>query len=402
MPEAVAPPPLPPALAFVEVGHFVSPSAVAGAEQCLLRQVHGLTEAERLPPHPSAELGSIVHDTMNALARLGGTPTWPDAYALFNELVEVRERELAADPHTRALVPLRDQLDLGRWSGRVAYLRSWLEGGGATGVKVATPLRGTTEEHISSDADTHVVPGSEIWLRASALRLRGRVDRIVRDDDGSYRITDFKTGRIHHDDQARREYVLQLLLYGHMVKTLEPGVGVRLFLEGNVRVEVAWSSADRARLQDLLRGVLRRLPEGRPIEAELLATPGSWCRWCDVRHRCRAYLEAAPVWWAKREARPEAIPLDAWGEVTGIERGDGGDWRVQLRDPSGAHAHVEGLTPERDLERVDVGRPMWFFDVVSTERGRPRGERPSNFGERQGGQLASVFVDDRATAAEMQ
>lgn len=376
------PPPLPPAIQSVEVGRFVSVSAVVAARECLLRAVHGLREEQRLPPHPNALLGSILHETMNDLAGLGMSPTWTKAYSVFEANVEKKERELVADRHTRNLVPLRDKIDLGTWSGRIAYLRSWTENKALGTARVSPKLAVPQEKPIrNSVSDLHVMPGTEVALHDYELRLRGRADLISVDNDGAYCVTDFKTGPIHVNDELRQEYVLQLQLYAWMLESMQPRVEVRLLLDGDTRVQVSWLPADRERVRKFLDIVLERLPEGQPIEAVSLATPGSWCRWCDIRHRCKSYREIAPMWWGNYDLRPDGMPYDVFGKLEHIELDENGFWQLRLSEPSGTRVHISGLAAKHDLHDIGLGAHIWLFDLEPSERLKSGKERSSNFHE---------------------
>ncbi|WP_230295511.1 PD-(D/E)XK nuclease family protein, partial [Deinococcus sp. 6GRE01] len=70
-PGGVRPPVLPELLTTVHVPERFSPSGFHALERCPLSQLHGLGEAERLPPNPAALLGTVLHETVARLARVG-------------------------------------------------------------------------------------------------------------------------------------------------------------------------------------------------------------------------------------------------------------------------------------------------------------------------------------------
>lgn len=393
---AERPPILPPVLDEVRPPTLLSPSRFADLLRCPLSVIHGLQEEELLPPHPLVVLGGIIHDVMHAVRSraLGSQEEIENAVVeVFEERLGAVEIRLAAETSTRRLVPIRRAVGRTAWRHRKTRLRAW----GSTlsdlyadriGRQSTRPLRRERRDWEEPSATVQVPTGSERPMRLPDSRLSGRPDRIERDSDRVFHITDLKTGSIRDKEgQPLRDYALQVKLYGLMVERIDPDARVRLWLEGSERVEVPWSDAARAETEELLNETLSRLPDDLSVSADSVAREGPHCGRCRIRHRCPRYRSVAPEWWKSMSTTALVAPLDVWGTV--LEASSEGErfYEVMLRDAADRKVRVPGLRAGLGIAGLRSGDYAWFFDLEPSETlphhgafTHPRnfhGERPS-------------------------
>ncbi len=385
---------LPHSLDAVRPPFYLSPSRFADLLRCPLSVLHGLRSSDQLPPHPTAILGTLVHDAMHALRRdpdvLREDPSGA-ARAVFEGLLSETEARLMEDAATSRLVPLDRAVGMTRWLQRKSRLLNWAGSLARRDEHVRPVGRGEGEGRRSSarvgnDTAGALPTGSERTLKVHELRLAGRVDLIERDADGTVHVTDLKSGAVSDEGGGPlAEYSLQLRLYGLMVEALAPGSAVRLWLEGSERVEVPWDEAGRSEVAEQLRGVLSTLPEDSPIAADSLANPGRHCRWCRVRHRCPGYRRAAPTWWGEVSTTEPVAPFDTWGTPLDVLAKEDGSYDVTLRDAADRPVMVSGLASAPWAGDVAEGTLLWFFGLEPSETLPLHGAyaHPRNFHERR-------------------
>ena len=230
--------------------------------------------------------------------------------------------------------------------------------------------------------------GSERSMKLPGSRLSGRPDRIERDSDGVFHITDLKTGSVRDEEgQPLGDYALQVRLYGLMVERIDPDARVRLWLEGSERVEVPWDDANRTEVEELLETTLSELPDDHLLPADSLAREGGHCGRCRIRHRCPRYHSVAPGWWKSTSANEPVAPFDTWGTLLEAGTEDERSYEVLLRDAADRKVRVSGLETGFGIESAVRGDHIWFFDLEPSETlphhgafTHPRnfhGERPS-------------------------
>jgi hypothetical protein len=199
------PPPLPRQLDRVEVPTFFSPSRFGAMLECKLSVFGEQSAALLLPPSPQALAGTIVHHVRRELSEghWGAAQSAEEASShLLAEATRQGEAQLAQEPSTAALVPLREALGLRTWDLREFRLRRWasrmvLHGKGVP-PRPLGDLLGVPASHGPGSA--RLETGDEVWLAAPTLRLRGRVDRIEQTAPSTLDIIDFKSGRIHDEE----------------------------------------------------------------------------------------------------------------------------------------------------------------------------------------------------------
>jgi len=372
---------LPESLIRCRVPSAFSPSQLAFGEQCLLRALLGSArDLPKLASHPAAALGSVFHKLLERAVR-GEIPreatVAEDAERELDRLLDEGDARLAATwsgdpPRLRDVFPpltwrrkRRVVLDLAEkyLSGAVPRVT----GSSGGGVRNARDL----------PADGN---WSEVDLESSSLRLRGRADLIQR-VAGDVVIRDLKTGRVVTNEGDVLSHIeRQMRLYGAMAHDVWPAATVSLRIDDGIEREVEFTSDHEADVLAWLRGVLDRLPSDREIAAESLATPGEACEGCANRHVCMAYLRDAPEYW-RGDARVR-MPLDVWGEITGVFPRQDGLADLTVRDAAGRTAKVFGLAAFR-VEDVRPGDRVWFFGLRTRDkRGGPELWRhPHNFFE---------------------
>jgi len=383
-------PELPPPVDIVRVPSCFSPSNFADLLQCPLSVLHGLGDHELLPPNPHALLGTLIHRVMDRVRRSA-----PDseeaavktAIGVFDEILRAEERRLNTDIATRELVPLRRAVGRTAWRNRLAYLKTWAAAAATTHGRGNRsfhalgyrPAR-STPNTLSARTNT-VQSGTERPLVLPELRLSGRPDRLERDIDGTIHVTDLKTGPVS-DREGRPDdrYALQVRLYALMLERIEPGVKVRLWLEGAQRIEVPWDDTIRAAVNETLWEVSTLLPEGKPLAAETVASTGRHCWKCRIRHRCPLYLREAPNWWVRTSVVGPVAPFDVWGCVLDTELGGSQAAGMEIRDAAGRRVRLRGLE-SRSCGIPHPGTTVWFFNLEPSENLPAHGvyAHPRNF-----------------------
>lgn len=369
-------PPLPKALEEVRPPECFGPSRFAELLRCPLSVIHGLHEDELLPPHPLAILGEIIHKVMYEVKAM--TPDrgelGDEVAAVFENEVAAAETRLAADPATGHLIPLRRAVGRKVWRSRKARLLAWaaahatstaIRAGRKAGRRPRSEGLGLND---TAEATTGIPLGSEQSFTVTDLRLSGRPDRIDRDRDGVFHVTDFKSGSVSDKDgRVFEEYALQMRLYAFMITSIIQVARVRLWLEGSERIEVPWNDAIREEIEELLRTTLVSLPYDRSLAAESLARAGPHCERCRIRHRCTRYQHVAPSRWVERSTTAPVAPFDVWGVVSEVGSDVEASYEVLLRDAAGRTVRVSGVEAGAGVENLRRGDHAWFFDVESSE-----------------------------------
>jgi RecB family exonuclease len=371
---------LPTRIGDVECPARFSPSTFEDLELCPLMVINVVSEGDRLPPHPLALLGTLLHDVLLRVAR---DPERP-AHQVFRERLAALEARLASDAATRALVPLERAVGRTRWRARLARLVMWSSrepdvsrhGEGANAVRRNTAHR----EPQRSPQDIRI--GSEVPLESDNLRLVGRADSISIDSDGTYHIVDYKSGAVTDaKGTILQSHAVQLGLYALIVESEKPSARVRLWLDGAQRIEVPWDARSRTRVSDALAAVSERLPAGAVVSSDSVASPGAHCARCRIRHRCPAYHRTAPTWWLKKETRGYVAPFDVWGTISEVTAEQNRISEIVLRDDRERRVRISGLSERWSVGDVSPGDRIYCFDLESSETMPFHGvyEHPRNF-----------------------
>jgi hypothetical protein len=386
---------IPAPLGAVLIPAEVSVTALAGARPCLLvPATSGDVSIPLLRLGPQAELGRILHKLVEDAGR-GRMSASDDADAAVREHFEVlireRQLELNKDPFSKPYADLREAFSFFDWHSR-------------TETAIAEADRLIDHRRLSdSGSRLQVVPSIasgdlgvllsragefrlfEVPFRSKNLRLRGRIDEVVRQRNGTVGVIDYKTGRVLEDDgNLSAGIAFQLGLYGlAILQHLPHAIVLPRVRSGEQDYGVPFTAEDIQRIESEHQALLSRLPVGQPQAALSLAAVGPHCRMCRIRHVCPLYRrETASLW-----ARPIAdfcLALDIRGSILRREKADDGTHTLTLRDAAGrlVKIHRLGLS-EDDLETLMGFREVWFFNLCSHEGGFKGGSwhHPRNFYE---------------------
>ncbi len=387
---------LPPPIDSIIVPDSFSVSNLASLERCALsvlgmESTDGVRASAVLLPHPLALLGTILHHARAEVreGRWGEAATPVEAFRnLFEDAVLSAEEELGNLGYAAGLAPLRDAVGRRAWMMRTEQMERW-----ASSLDDVTPSRdppiplgrllGGPKPKRASDAvaDLQADFGAESPLHDRELRLRGRPDWVEQHGSGHLVVSDFKSGKVVDDDgNILDEHIVQVQAYSLMLERARPGVRVEPFVEGRERVSVPWDRPNRIRLLERLRRLHAKLPPGQSLPARDLASPGSHCRFCQLRPICPRYLRDMPAWWPDGASAVRPLPLDVWGIVEEVRHARMGT-AIRLKDASGRRVLVDGLSDELGLSQALVGDAIWFFDLEASEDLEQHGTRiqPRNF-----------------------
>ncbi len=248
---------------------------------------------ERL--QPSAIEGQIVHEALDLLARELGRHGRPPIdspgfrevleycrfWTFFVNQVEQWNVRLASHPRTGPRYVLRTKpRDLANQA--VCLFRARYQPG--AGVQLAAPA---AEAGAASCGNASLLPLlqmrgalSEVCVEHPRLPLKGVLDVVALERDGSTTVVDFKTGA---HKPAHEEQVLLYALLWWRVTGNRPGQVVVQYLDG--RWALAPSVAALGAAEKTVTKQIAQVRDGllaRPAAAGL----GPECTWCPVRARC--------------------------------------------------------------------------------------------------------------------
>jgi CRISPR/Cas system-associated exonuclease Cas4 (RecB family) len=384
-------PALPPPIDSVLVPSSFSVSTLVSLERCAL-SVLGTSHCQEvradgvLVPHPKALLGTILHHARAEVreGRWGDARDPLDAFrSVFQTALTSAEDELREELHTANLVPLRVAVGRREWLRRVGQGERWASSldhvvSSREHPRTLGPL--LAHARPTSGATPAVRLGAEESLLDAELRLKGRPDWSEQCGPDLVVVSEFKSGRIVDDDGVLlEEHVVQVQAYALMLERAKPGIRVDAYIEGAERVPVHWGGPQRERLLERLRALDARLPHGRQLVADDLASPGSHCRFCRIRPVCSRYLRDVPSCWPDLAGAVLPLPLDVWGVVEHVEQ-KGAGASLRLTDAGGRRVLVEGLVAEGMID-VMPGDDVWFFNLESSEDLDQHGAKvqPRNF-----------------------
>lgn len=369
-------PALPPPINSVIVPSSFSVSTLVALERCALSVLgksdcHGVRADGVLVPHPTALLGTILHHARAEVreGRWGDARGPLDAFrTVFQDALTFAEDELREDLHTTNLVPLRAAVGRGAWLRRVERGERWAASlGHVVSSRERPRALGPLLAHTApmSEAPTPVRLGAEEPILDADLRLKGRPDWSEPAGPGLVVVSEFKSGRIQDEDGVvLEEHAVQVQAYALMLERAQPGIRVEAYVEGVDRIPVPWGRHQRERLLERLRALGARLPDGRELAADDLASPGSHCRFCRIRPVCSRYLRDAPSWWSDLPGAVRPLPLDVWGVVEDVQERHA-CVSLRLTDAGGRRVLVDGLVVGGTS--VMRGDDVWFFDLESSE-----------------------------------
>ncbi len=346
---------LPPPLQEVDIPDLFSPSALGTAPECTLRFVlasqRSVDPGERLPPGPEATIGTLFHRVMERAAKgecLNATTIFDEEYQAACEALsrDARRRHFANVASTK--VPLE-------WK----KLRAWV-------ISRAERIRPDPRLADSlTPRPARRTTGAEIALQSQTLRLRGTADAIQRVATNCFVIRDYKTGATRDEDgNIKRGIVLQLQAYGLLLRERYPTASIRLLVDDGSDHDVPFDRDAEQAARKAISGIIGRLPRAGKTDALALASVGSACFGCPVRHRCPAYQEIAPTWWSRYPNDIKRVPNDLWGEVISVLEAE--TISVVLRDAASRKVRVDRLSNRHGITKESVGSRLFFFALESS------------------------------------
>ncbi|MBL7119440.1 MAG: PD-(D/E)XK nuclease family protein [Dehalococcoidia bacterium] len=241
----------------------LSPTAVSTFRQC--RQLYKFLYIDKLGdqyfrPRPYFTMGNHVHATLKGLLQL-----WPPE----RRTVQAMEKLLGRN-WRRYRTGFRSKKDERRWAEKaLAQLRAFMANHDLT----AKPLM------LEEPVEAEITPG---------LILRGRVDRVDREADGSLHIIDYKTGNLPPEMDWT-----QLELHALALSRRSPSPVHRLsylYLGPSVLESVAVSAGRLDEVCWELLGLARKVRRERRYRPR----PGPRCQGCDFRSICPRGADAEP------------------------------------------------------------------------------------------------------------
>lgn len=265
-----------------------SPSKLGVFMACRLRYVFETERPalKRIGDHPSALMGTAVHDAAEVLRR-----TLPvEASSSVSVLEQCIGRLVSHDSSSRQLIAWV----LGRYGKNALLPRAQFISHAGFAWTLAQRLSRRRAEGaggFTNNVAGRIPVGRERRLASAALDIAGRADEIYWAGNGQVRIVDFKTGSIRDSEgHPKRSYVLQLAAYGLAVSELDASVDIMLELLGKGDQWIG--KLDQSTVQavsHLLADLRAALPRGRSMPATGLACIGEQCAQCAYRPSCPAY-----------------------------------------------------------------------------------------------------------------
>jgi hypothetical protein len=404
---------LPPPVQSIGIPTELSVTALTETRPCLLAPVaYEDPSVPLLHLGPQAELGSILHKLVEDAGRgkiLSSGDTLTAVRSHFDMLLRKREEELRRDAFSRIYADLERSFSFLDWHSRTEIAISE-----AVRLFNHRPLVPVSEfenrlNSRSTDLNVYLSRAGEFRLfevpfHSPGLRLKGRIDEVVKRASGTIEVTDYKTGRImDNDGNLSERIVLQLRLYGLVILESVPSASVQPYVQsGEQRYVVPFTPYDVQQTESEHKKLLGNLPPEQSRPADSLAELGPHCRTCRVRHVCPRYRTEVTTLWAKPIAQFR-LPLDVSGSVVGRERVDNGAYTLTLRDAVGRLVKIHRLNlSEEDFEALTVFRQVWFFNLSSHEGGlrssiwhHPRNfyQLPANPGEARAWSMEIFAVD---------
>lgn len=250
--------PLPPTL---------SPSRVTAFTDCAL--AYRFANLDRLPepPSPHAARGTLVHAALERLFARPAADRTPEAAAVD---LDTAAEALRVDPELEAL-----ELDDEAWATFVADAHRLL----------------TAYFAMEDPRQVHAV-GLELRLEAEVggVSLRGVIDRLDRQPDGSFVVVDYKTGRSPNEryEKAKLLGVDSYALLVERILGVRPAA-VRLLYLGDGIAITCTPSEQNTRFIEAKVGAIWQTIQRANANDSFKPKPGRLCNWCGFQAWCPAF-----------------------------------------------------------------------------------------------------------------
>ena len=162
--------------------------------------------------------------------------------------------------------------------------------------EIAIGRRMLTEFHNNyKPFDQGKLVGSEMALTfdipGSPARFTTRIDRLMKLDDGTYQICDYKTGRQVASGVADSNFRLQMGMYQLAVRAaypdFEPIEVAQHFLRQDELIRYRFRPDELDELEEQFRSEVAEIAYATRMD-DWPAREGGYCRWCDYTHLCPA------------------------------------------------------------------------------------------------------------------
>ncbi|MFH8346771.1 RecB family exonuclease [Streptomyces sp. NPDC018045] len=239
-------------------------------ERCAYRFY--LQRVERVVPRPAAWSfhGTAFHAAAEAVELSGRTMTAEEAVQLFSERYTVLvNAALDKEPDTDLW------LAAGRVTGGEDIERRYALGQEQTAQYVEWAAVNDSETFMTPQGE----PGLELYfmVELGGVRVRGYIDQLVQDADGSVRPRDWKTGSMKSKFQLETYGVATRKLFGAEVNKAD----WYLAKEGRLSRPVALDKVTEEGVGERYAAMDAGVKAGR-----FPASPDFACRFCDVSHAC--------------------------------------------------------------------------------------------------------------------
>ncbi|HIA13027.1 MAG TPA: hypothetical protein EYN69_13305 [Flavobacteriales bacterium] len=216
-------------------------------------------------------------------------------------------------------------------------------------------------------------PGPEAWVASRKLKLKGKIDQVVMDPDGSWQLIEYKTRNIFTPDgQFCESTKAQLLFYALIVRQLSPNDSIKLIAYGreSIPFEFAFDSKAELEAKELYERQVALFPSDSTICVQRDAKPSSECKSCQSRPCCPAYHDWAQQCWGDEE-KSDDCPLDTWGVVTDVRSVNGyPNGLVYLEDATGRNVLLRYLHPQVVKEPLISGMKIWCYEMKTDARSK--------------------------------
>jgi len=288
---------LPECIVTVRIPRYISPSRYSDLQECPLRVfINPSLFAGSLPPSPRMLFGILLHRVREEFiaGRWGPQVTPLEAIDFILEIETVQiDNLIKKEESLRRISPLPQAVGRVAWNTKRYEQRKWAERqkvkpSGDPPILIESIIPHFITKSQKEDVTQRVEFGPEAWIVCPSLRLRGRVDHLVKLSDGTIEVTDYKSGQIW--DETQKRFAEQVRLYALAIEEALPGSQTHLYLEGTERISVEWDEKIKKRTLESLIHSLGQYPQEESRSAIDLGCPGKQCRGCQLRPLCPTYI----------------------------------------------------------------------------------------------------------------
>ena len=339
----------------------ISPSKIGLFKSCKLRF---LAESEgsvkdRLPAGPTANLGTAVHATIEALIEKKA----PDIATIKATLVDSLKEQFSSQGKCSPVA--RAAFERYGLRGVVSQARVLQLCGYTSDVLARLPRHFVPDKQVGQRGiKSQNQLGIEKWASSESLGMAGRIDYSYFDSsEGVLHVVDFKTGSVTDESkQPKIEYLLQIAAYGLMLGEAHCISKVRLHLDGP---SGSWIGDLTPELENSVRyaarEIIRSLPTGKSFIAHDLAVPGEYCSSCSVRPSCARFLSLLST-----INGTGAVPIgDVCGTVIDLKASDR-FVKVRIESLEKQRSTVTGIPEEIWNKRL--GDAVCMYGLCSSEQ----------------------------------